>query len=140
MQAFVGQDSSNSPSPITHWLKGTLELIEEGHVIMRIPTRADMMNPGGTLHGGVSSMILDDVIGAAVYTLHDENFHTSVNLTVDFLSVAKPGDNLKVEAKVVRYGKTMVNCDGFIYSESGKLVARATSNLIRTPNKAFRPA
>lgn len=139
MRSFIGQDTSGSPSPITNWLQARLKEVDAGHVVAQIVLRDDMMNPGGTLHGGVSSMIMDDIIGAATYTLHDENYHTSVNLTVDFLSTARTGDTVLVEAKVLRYGKNMVNCECLIRSAEGKVIARGTSNLFRTANKALRP-
>jgi len=139
MRSLIGQDTAGSPSAVTNWLQARLREVEVGRVVVHVVLRDDMMNPGGTLHGGVSSLIMDDIIGAATYTLNDENYHTSVNLTVDFLSIARTGDTVIVEAKVLRYGKNMVNCDCYIRSEEGKLIARGTSNLFRTANKALRP-
>lgn len=86
---------TNSPSAVSRWIGGTLRSVQEGEVAIDIPIRVDMTNPAGILHGGVLSLIMDDVIGTAVYSLGKENFYTTVNLVVDYLNSSQPGELLR---------------------------------------------
>ncbi|MEO0565750.1 MAG: PaaI family thioesterase, partial [Chloroflexota bacterium] len=75
--------------------------------------------------------MMDDVIGVTVLTLGKDHFYASVNLTVDFLAMAKRGQIVIVTAKVVRPGKPIINAECMVHNEKGRLIARGTSNLSR---------
>lgn len=91
-----------------------------------------MCNPGKILHGGIASLMLDDVIGMGNFVAGSEYLMTSINLNVDFLSSAQIGENLEVTAKLVRSGYNLNHWEAIIRKESGKIVAKASSNLIKT--------
>jgi acyl-coenzyme A thioesterase PaaI-like protein len=57
---------------------------------------------------------------------------TSINLNVDFLSSAKLGEKVEVSAKLVRSGSNLNHWESVIRKESGKVVAKASSNMIKT--------
>ncbi len=130
-KAQVGKPTKGA-SPVGQWLNGTLLEIEEGELTVSIKVRKEMTNPMGILHGGMSALIMDEVIGAAVYTLNRDTFFTSVNLSVDFLSSIPMGENVIAKCKIARAGKTIVNADCQLFNEDGKLIAKGMSNLIRT--------
>ncbi|MEY3649139.1 MAG: hypothetical protein RLZ13_2024, partial [Bacteroidota bacterium] len=94
--------------------------------------RPDMCNPGRILHGGIASLMLDDVIGMGNFVAGSEFLMTSINLSVDFLSAAQVGERLEVSARLVRSGANLNHWEAEIRKESGKLVAKASSNLIKT--------
>lgn len=131
----IGKDSSQSPSPVARWLEGTLLEAEEGHLVTAYVIRPDMTNPSGGLHGGIISLIMDELMGAAVFSLKNEYLYTSVNLIVDFLRPARAGDKLVATATVYRKGRKIMNVECVIVNEAGKVVARGTSNLVRTEVK-----
>jgi uncharacterized protein (TIGR00369 family) len=91
-----------------------------------------MCNPAKVLHGGVASLMLDDAIGIANFVSGSEYLMTSINLSVDFLSPAQIGEKLNVSAKLVRSGTNLNHWDAVITKDSGKLVAKASSNMIKT--------
>ena len=131
----IGKTSSEmSPSAFGRWLNGTLIAVEEGELTVEVIVREDMCNPGGILHGGVATGMMDDVIGMTVFSMGTQVFYSTVNLSVDFLFGAKPDEKLTVKSKIVRMGKKIAHAEGEIRNEAGKIVAKCTTNLVATSN------
>ncbi len=130
MQAIVGTvPGDNLPTPVGRWLKGKLVKAELGNVAFEYTIREDWGNPAGFLHGGMFATLIDDTMGATTFSLGGQQFHSTVNLNIDYLSSVKVGDALRIEAKVERAGKRLINlsCEAHV---GDKLVARASSNQI----------
>jgi acyl-coenzyme A thioesterase 13 len=70
---------------------------------------AEHLNRGGGLHGGLSSTIVDIVTTYALMTNNLENIKAgvSVDLHVTFLKGAKENDELIIDAKTIKCGKTL---------------------------------
>jgi uncharacterized protein (TIGR00369 family) len=130
-RALVGSSFADGPSPLGRWLHGTLRAANEGTLTVEFVVRSEFLNPAGTLHGGVITAMLDDVMGATVYSLGLPHVYASVNISVDFLSSARPGDVVTVRSEVVRQGRTIINMRAELTRADGRLLARATSNLCR---------
>jgi uncharacterized protein (TIGR00369 family) len=126
---------TNSPSPAGRWLNGVLKEVKAGELTADFSVREEMTNPMGILHGGLMAAIIDEIIGTAVFSLGQENFYSSVNLIIDFLASAKKGETITARSKVVRQGKNIVNVACEVVNAEGKLLARASSNLIATQTK-----
>lgn len=131
-QKLIGQKLDKMPSMAGNWLGGTLLEIEKGFIKVSYTVTPAMCNPAKILHGGVASLMMDDVIGIANFATGSEFLMTSINLNVDFLSSAQIGEKLEVSAKLVRSGANLNHWDAVITKESGKLVAKASSNMIKT--------
>ena len=125
----------DSISPLGRWLNGTIRSADYGRIVADFTIREEMTNPAGVLHGGAIAAILDDLIGAMVYTLGREFAYTSVNLTVDFLHAARLGGIVTATAEVIREGKNIIHCEGRIIAVDGKLIAKCSTNLIQTSVK-----
>ena len=128
----VGKKIDKTPSAAGNWLRGTLLEIDLHHIKVAYTVRAEMCNPGRILHGGIASLMLDDVIGMGNFVAGSEYLMTSINLNVDFLSAAQIGETLEVTAKLIRSGSNLNHWEAVIRKESGKVVAKASSNLIKT--------
>lgn len=128
----IGKTLDQTPSAAGNWLSGTLLEIEPGFVKVSYMVRPDMCNPAKILHGGIASLMMDDVIGMANFVSESEVLMTSINLNVDFLSSAKLGEKVEVSAKLVRSGSNLNHWESVIQKESGKIVAKASSNMIKT--------
>ena len=128
----IGQDTSGSISPLGRWLNGIIRVAAPGHLTAEYVVRDELTNPAGVLHGGAASAILDDLIGAMVFTLGREYAFTSVNLTVDFLHAARTGDAITATAEVVRAGRNIIHCEGRILASDGRIIAKCATNLIQT--------
>lgn len=135
LKSNIGKSAADvSPSPFGRWLNGTLIEVEEGHLTVEILVRKDMCNPGGIMHGGVATGMMDDVIGLTVFSMGNEAFYASVNLSVDFLFAAKPDEKLIVKSKIVRMGKKIAHAEGEIRNQAGNIIAKCTTNLVVTGN------
>ena len=128
----IGRKLDKTPSAAGNWLGGTLLEIDLHHIKVSYLVRPDMCNPGKILHGGIASLMLDDVIGMGNFVAGSEYLMTSINLSVDFLSAAQIGETLEVTAKLIRSGSNLNHWEAAIRKESGKVVAKASSNLIKT--------
>lgn len=135
LKHHVGKSTEHSPSPFGRWLNGLLLEAETGYVAVEYLVRPEMGNPLGGLHGGVSSAIIDEVIGMMLVTLDADHFYTSVNLAVDFIGNIRVGEKIITRAKLVRQGSKIVNAEAVIENENGALLAKATSNLVLTSIK-----
>ena len=129
-QSIKGQEMANSPSPLTSWLKPVVEDAEEGSLTFSFVVRNEMTNPAGTLHGGVIAAMMDDVMGATMFTLPASSFKVSINLNVDFLYAAKEGDKVFARTQVVKNGARIVNITCDLTNEAGKVLAKGYSNLL----------
>lgn len=129
---MIGQKLINMPSRAGNWLSGTLLELEHGYTKIEYEVREEFCNPGRILHGGIASLMLDEVIGLANFALGSEYLMSSINLNVDFLSSVKLGEKVQVEAKLIRSGSNLNHWEAVIKKESGKIVAKATSNMIKT--------
>ncbi|NOZ34675.1 MAG: PaaI family thioesterase [Chlorobi bacterium] len=131
----IGKEIKQSPSPAGMWLKPVLLNVEEGYLKAEFTVRPEMTNPAGMLHGGMITLIADEIIGASIATLELPYFFPSVNLYTDFLNSVKLGEKITAEAQVIRKGKNIINAECKIYNSENKLIAKSQSNNIKANNK-----
>lgn len=133
LSSKIGKDSSDSISPLMQWMNPTLISAEEGRLEFSHTIRKEMTNPLHILHGGVTAAIVDDAMGAAVYSLNNSHAYTTVNLNVDYFAPAKEGDVVIAQASVIKKGRQIMNAECLLWnSDKTKLIAKGNSNLIRT--------
>lgn len=129
----IGKDSSKSPSPLMRWLNPTLLSAEEGLLEFSYVVRKEMTNPMRIMHGGTTAAIIDDALGAAVFSLGNTNLYTTVNLAVDYFSTAKEGDVIIAKTTVVKKGKQIINAQCEVWNvDRTRMLAKGYSNLIKT--------
>ena len=121
---------------LTNWLKPTILKAEKGKISLKYVVRDEMTNAMGNLHGGVTSGIIDDILGATVFTLGEQQFFATINLSIDYLSAVKNGDTVVAHSKIIKHGKQLIHAECEIWNaDETRLVARGQSNLIRTELK-----
>lgn len=81
LQASIGKEFSDSPSPLGRWLQGVVRAAEKGTIMMEFIVRDEMTNSVGFMHGGAIAAVIDDMIGATILSLGRTKFYTSVNLS-----------------------------------------------------------
>lgn len=128
----IGKKLDKTPSAAGNWLAGTLAEIDSHHIKVSYVVRPEMCNPAKMLHGGVASLMMDDVIGMGNFVAGSEYLMTTINLNVDFLASAQEGEVVEVSAKLIRSGSNLNHWEAIIRKESGKIVAKASSNMIKT--------
>ncbi|HEX9511175.1 MAG TPA: PaaI family thioesterase [Puia sp.] len=119
-----------------NWLRPTVLSAEEGQLSFQYRVRKEMTNPFGALHGGVSAAIIDDILGAAVFSLNEAHFYTTINNVIDYFSTAKENDFIIAETKINKKGKQFINAQCEIWNaDKTRLIAKGYSNLFKTEIK-----
>ena len=130
-QSFTGKVITNSPSHFMNWLAPTLISAEKGVLHCSYIVRKEMTNPYGILHGGITAGIIDDLIGATVFTLGLKGQYTTVNNNIDYFAPATEGDVITARTAIVKQGRTIINlqCEVFLPSKN-RLIAKGYSNML----------
>lgn len=135
LKKFIGKEFTSSPSPFMRWLNPVVLSAEEGHLEFQYKVRAEWLNPVGNLHGGITAAIVDDIIGATMFSLNEKSFITTINNVIDYFSTAGENDIIVAETKIIKRGKQFVNAQCEIWNEDKtRLIARGTSNLFKINN------
>lgn len=99
---------------------------KEGWIKVGFDGKAEFCNPAGFVQGGLLAAMLDDTMGPAVFMMTEGKLYTTtVSLTVNFLTPARPG-RITAEAKVTQLGKTIAFVEGKLTAEDGTLLATAS--------------
>lgn len=131
MAMGVGQKfGAHSLTPIGKWLDGVIVSADDDGIALAFEVRPEMVNPAGTLHGGYIALMLDEVIGGTTMIVSNGKFYATINLSIDFLNPAQVGDVVTVRSHIQRKGRRLWNVQGEVIRADGKIVARATANLI----------
>lgn len=115
-------------SPIYKILLSSITLINTspGVVITRLTLDANHVNSRGGLHGAVSATIIDFTTGLAIAS-HDlrQTTGASVDMHISYLSSARVGDTVEIEAKADKVGGSMgfTTCRISKVEEDGSLTA-----------------
>jgi acyl-coenzyme A thioesterase 13 len=136
LQSFTGKEFASSPSPFMLWLKPIVLSAEKGKLSFQYQVRKEMTNPIGTLHGGVTAAIIDDIIGATLFSLNEEFFYTTLNNVIDYFASAREYDLIIADTIILKKGNQIVNVQCELWNaDKTRLIARGYSNLLRTNTK-----
>ena len=99
-------------SPFVELIGGELEEFREGYVRLALDLKPHHTNPNGVMHGGVITTLMDEALGGVIATVRgmDEMWaapHATVDMNVSFLSAARPGDDVIVEGRVLKVGRSV---------------------------------
>jgi uncharacterized protein (TIGR00369 family) len=103
---------------------------EGGTIEVAFNATERFLNPAGHVQGGFLAAMLDDTLGPAlVATLPAGQWAPTVDLQVQFLTPALPGE-LRGHGRVVRRGRDIAFLAGELRSADGTVVATATASAI----------
>lgn len=104
--------------------------VAPGEVDLELPFRADLLQQGGTVHGGVIAAMGDTACGYAALTLMPAGSEVlSVEFKVNLLAPAV-GGRFVARGRVVRSGRTLTVCSAGVESEE-RVVATMLGTFIR---------
>lgn len=113
----------------------TVEKAEENLLVMRLPYSDKIVgNPlTGTVHGGSLTTLMDTACGTAVFSsLPGFELCPTLDLRMDYMTAAEPGQNLLAEARVVRITPNVVFTECQVMQESnGDLIAKCAAAFMR---------
>ncbi len=121
----------------TTLLKASTEIIRPGHSRVEIRVTEEMCNFHGTIHGGLIFSIGDMAFAAACNSYGQTA--VAMNVNINFIRAAKPGDHLAAEAiEQHRGGRTALYDITVRESSSGDLIAQSQGRAYRL-NEWFVP-
>ncbi|KAM4688327.1 acyl-coenzyme A thioesterase 13-like [Discoglossus pictus] len=106
---------------------GKLSLISAspGKIVCELKVEEEHTNRGGTLHGGLTATIVDNVSTIALMNTERGAPGVSVDMNITYMNAAKIGESVLITAQVLKQGKSL----GFatvdlINKETGKIIAQ----------------
>lgn len=88
------------------------------------------------VHGGLLTLVLDEVLSRAALTRHEGDWVTA-ELTTRLLRPARTGEPLTISAQILSVRTRLIVCDGEIRrGADGALVATGQAKLMRSPENS----
>ena len=104
--------------------------LRKGYSKITVALDLKHLNPFGGVHGGVYASVIDTAAYWAAYCEMEENAgYTSVDLSVNNLSMMKEGVMI-AEGQTIRIGRSICLCQAAVTDTAGKLIAHGTSKLM----------
>ena len=133
LKSCIGKEFVSSPSPFMLWLKPIVLTAEKGRLSFQYTVRKEMTNPMKILHGGVTAAIIDDIIGATMYSLGEQYFYTTINNMIDYFSPVNEQETIIAETAIIKKGRQIVNVQCEVWNmDKTRMVAKGSSNLLKT--------
>ncbi len=86
-------------------------------------------------HGGVIASLMDGTLGVAAlaHAIHQHHVVSTIEFKINFTNPVFAGDVLDAQAEVIHAGKRILVCEGKIFNQHGKLVAKGTGTFNSYP-------
>jgi uncharacterized protein (TIGR00369 family) len=118
--------------PVMATMGARLESVAEGKAVFTMTPSEFHYNPIGSVHGGVYSTLLDSAAACAVHTLLPAGVgYTSLDLSVRYIGAMNVDTgSVTCTGTVTHLGRRTALAEAVLTSQSGKLLATATSNCL----------
>ena len=130
MQAIV---AGVYPAPTIAVLLGMYPIeVGEGLAVFEMRPDERMMNPIGSVHGGIGATILDSCMGCAVHTtLEPGQGYTTAQLNLHYLRSMQPGmGRVRATGTVLHRGRTQATAEARLVDGEGRLLAHGTTTCL----------
>jgi uncharacterized protein (TIGR00369 family) len=113
-------------SPFVNKLGIVAEVLEPDHARLRLPWDPSNVTVGDMVHGGAIATLADLAVMAAAWSgpAPESLRGLTVSMALDYMAPARATDLFGI-GKVLRRGKSLVNCEAEVVLPSGELVAKA---------------
>lgn len=114
-------------SPFVAKLGIVADRLETDEVRLRLPWDPSNVTVGDMVHGGAIATLADLTIMAAAWCGAEappELRGVTVSMALDFMAPARATDVIGI-GRVLRRGRSLVNCEAEVVDPQGKLVAKA---------------
>src|ERR1700739_2877479 len=112
-------------SDSTELLGFDVESVHDGRAIFRLDSHPRHKQIHGVVHGGILAALADTTAAIAAYTVVPLDVElATLELKINYLEPVT-GGRIKPDARVLRAGRNFIVTECEIFSESGKLAAKA---------------
>ena len=117
--------------PISQAMSMYLVEVEPGRAVFEGRPGPHLLNPLGSVHGGVALTLIDSACGCAVHTELDAGVgYTTVETKANFVRPVPTEGVVRCEGRVLSRGRQIATAEAQLMDENGKLLAHGTSTLI----------
>lgn len=116
-------------APIMTLLGFTVDAVEEGKIVFAFEPAEYHYNPIGSVHGGVTTTLLDSAMGCAVHTTLPAGVaYTTLELKANFLRpLTRETGRVRCEGTTIHVGGRVATAEARIFDAAGVLYAHATT-------------
>lgn len=125
-------DGQLPPPGIALLLGMDLTEVADGHAVFTLDPDARMLNPIGSVHGGIAATLLDSAMGCAVHTtLPPACGYTTAQLNLHYLRPMQPGmGTVRAVGTVLHRGRKQATAEAKLYDDAGRLLAHGTTTCL----------
>ena len=125
-------DGELPPPPIAALLGMDVEEVGPGYATFGLVPDARMLNPIGSVHGGVAATLLDSCMGCAVHTTLEPGLgYTTAQLNVHYLRSMQPGmGRVRATGTVLHRGRKQATAEAKLVDADGRLLAHGTTTCL----------
>lgn len=126
-----------------HQLGMQFTAMETGSCEMMLPYSERIVGDSGTgiVHGGAITALLDTCCGMASATvLEDVGLTPTMDLRIDYMGVAEPGQDIYARADIYRSSQSVIFARGkaFLKGQEDRPVAHCIANFIRLDDEVLK--
>lgn len=118
--------------PIAQTMGFSVVEISEGKAVFECQPGLHLLNPLGSIHGGVALTLIDSAAGCALHTMLKAGVgYTTIETKVNFTRpIAPDSGTIRCEGKVVTQGRQIATAEATLTTADGKIAAHGTSTLM----------
>lgn len=118
-------------------LKASFYDMEDGSVCALFSFLPEHQSYPTRTHGGMITALLDEVMGRALWGTEPDVYACTTTLNVAFRKAVPYGVPLKARGVVTYNSALFYSAKGYIYDESGNLLAEATAKYMKLKNEVI---
>ncbi len=133
MELLRAMIAGDIPAPtISRALNFRLIDIEPGRAVFECAIDANVLNPLGSVHGGMALTLIDSAAGCAVHSQLAAGIgYSSIETKVNFTRpIGADAGIVRAEGTVLSRGRQIATAEARLLSADGKLLAHGTSTLM----------
>lgn len=106
--------------------------VSPGFALFEGETGPHLLNPLGTVHGGLALTLVDSAAGCAVHTVLPAGIgYTTLETKVNFTKAIRADTGtVRAEGRVIAQGRQIATADARVTAPDGTLLAHGTSTLM----------
>ena len=120
------------PPPIAALLGMDVVEVGDGYATFTLEPDSRMLNPIGSVHGGIAATLLDSCMGCAVHTTLPPGVgYTTAQLNLHYLRSMQPGmGRVRATGTVLHRGRKQSTAEAKLFDEQGRLLAHGTTTCL----------
>ena len=113
-----------------------------GRCVVALVIEEEHTNIGGTMHGGLCALLVDNISALALLNnpatdLEQLGHGVSVNMELRYLKAAKLGEEILIEANVLKQGRTLAFLEVELRKRStNELLVKGSHTVCRVPGRS----